>query len=58
MRPLRSEALVDLLIGNLDPLGYAGRRDLGDGFWVAVCPLTFGRARLVLATDDAPLDGW
>lgn len=50
--------LADLLAHNLDPLGYAGRTELGDGRWVAVCPLTLGRARLVLATDDSPLDGW
>lgn len=56
MNPER--VLADLLARNLDRLGYAGRTELGDGRWVAVCPLTLGRARLVLATDDGVLDGW
>lgn len=50
--------LGDLFAGRLDEFGCVGRRDVGAGRWVAVAPLTLGRARLVLANDHERLDGW
>ena len=55
-----TEHFLALVIGEPDELGYYGRRDIADGWAIAVLPLTFGRARLVLieSQSDCPLDGW
>lgn len=54
---MMADAMIDLLTGQLDSFGCVGRRDAGAGTWVAVAPLTFGRARLILANDHERLDG-
>lgn len=47
------------ILGPADDLGYYGRRLTPNGRSIAIVPLTFARARLVLLDDyHCPCDGW
>jgi hypothetical protein len=59
MGGLADTSFLDAALGEPDRLGYYGRRDTPNGRSIAVIPLTFGRARLVLvASTGNPYDGW
>jgi hypothetical protein len=51
--------LLAATLGPRDHHGYYGRREV-DGQIVAIVPLTFGRARIVMIdrVSDCPYDGW
>lgn len=56
---LTDNPLLAAIFGPRDDHGYYGRREV-DGQIVAIVPLTFGRARIVLIEprSDCPYDGW
>lgn len=51
-------SLLPAVLGEPDALGYYGRRTTPNGRSIALVPLTFGRARLVIIEGDNPIDGW
>ncbi len=54
--------LLDAVISALaDERGHLCRRDLPDGRYIAVTPLTFARGRIIIGRTDDPIgwdDGW
>lgn len=56
---LADNPVLAAVFGPKDRHGYYGRREV-DGQSVAIVPLTFGRARIVLVgrADHCPYDGW
>lgn len=52
------DTFLALALGEADDLGYFGRRTTPNGRSIALIPLTFGRARLVIIEGDNPVDGW